>query len=893
MFRKIRPIRQTNIRRISRMGIIATAILAALCHAPAAKAVDREEVQYNVVVSLFNAGKWREALAQIDKRLKEDLTDNMRARYLYARGMALETGEDPAAARTTYAKLIETLPEAEQVNDAKVAIIYIDYARDNWTGIIDTYATVKLDALEQAQQRDLALMFGQALYARDVPDQALTAYNRALELGASREALAARLLELYARTGDHQQLLAVTAQPVAGVKEDLQWLLRSESMLALKQWDKAAAEAARVPAESDYIGAAALVRARALLQLDRGAEAAQPLATAIAKLANPPPSAYVALAECLVEAKQPDEAKKAMADARKVVAALPDDHADKTSLAQKLALLELHLLSDSGNHKALVAAIARDRERYPAEQLAQLLYLKLYALSELDDHDALLDSMADDYPTLQKSAFDGAATLLYFAALNERKKTDQARDVLEAYVARQPESEHALRARFELARMAIDAGEDEAADKRLSELIADKRAAEVLGPAALSQTLYNRAVIAARQQRNDEAVAALTQLLATKPDADLTSTALVLLGETHLAADRPAQAAEAWEAALATGQVKDPATMHERIGKVRFNLKQPVEAAEQFTKAAELRGGESKLDVATRRIHARALHQAGHTAEAAARFADLADGRHDDRYNDAFEAAVLYDRAGKPQDAEKLYTLAQKNKSRLSEAYAQAVDETLASLRLREKLGDLGLDYWLSCLGGDVDDARFAPAAAALRQIAAGHRFDKDANKALAVRAAAYTAKQARHYDLAAVQLLALWSEVEVSDSRKTLNELSTLAEKLGAQLEDNEAALIEAGQAPTVAAAMIYFFLGEAQRREGNIADALVSYETVLAVYPYNQWPDAATCGAADCFAALGDIDTAIAKFDQVIQAAAPHPDAKPWREYATRRVTELNETK
>lgn len=893
MFRKIRPIRQAIVTRISRTGIIAAVLVATLCLAGTAEAVDREEVQYNVVVSLFNAGKWREALTQIDKRLKEDLTDDMRARYLYARGMALEAGEDPVAARSAYAKLIETLPEAVQINDAKVAIIYIDYARDNWAGIIETYPTVTLDALEQAQQRDLALMFGQALYVRDLPDKALKAYARALELGASREPLAARLLELYARTGDHQQLLAVTAQPVAGVKEDLQWLLRSESMLALKQWDKAAAEAARVPADSDYIGAAALVHARALLQLHRGAEAAQPLATAIAKLANPPPSAYVALAECLVEAKQPEDAKQAMADARKVVASLPDDHAEKAMLAQKLALLELHLLSESGSHKALVAAIARDRDRYPAEQLPQLLYLKLYALSELEDRDALLNSMADDYPPLQKSRFDGAATLLYFAALNEKQKADQARKLLEAYLTRDPDSEHALRARFELARLAIDAGEDDAADKLLTELTADKRAADVLGTAALSQTLYNRAVIAARQKRHDEAVAALTRLLTTNPDAELTAAAQGLLGETHLAADRPAQAAEAWQAALATGQVKDAATMHERIGKVRFNLNQPAEAAEQFAKAAELRGGESKLDVPTRRIHARAMHQAGHTVEAAARFADLADGRHDDRYNDAFEAGVLYDRAGKPEDAEKLYTLAQKHKSRLSDPYAKAVDEALASLRLRERIGDMGLDYWLSCLGEEVDDARFAPAVAALRQVAGSGRFDKDANGKLSALLADYTAKEGRHYVLAAVQLFAMWSALESSDSRKALSELATLASKLAGELEANEATLTETGQAPTVAAAMIYFFLGEAQRRSGDVADALVSYETVLAVYPYNQWPDAATCGAADCFAALGDVDTAVEKFNQVIQAAAPHADAKPWREYATRRVTELDETK
>jgi thioredoxin-like negative regulator of GroEL len=87
----------------------------------------------------------------------------------------------------------------------------------------------------------------------------------------------------------------------------------------------------------------------------------------------------------------------------------------------------------------------------------------------------------------------------------------------------------------------------------------------------------------------------------------------------------------------------------------------------------------------------------------------------------------------------------------------------------------------------------------------------------------------------------------------------------------------------------MIYYFKGEAQRRRGRHAEALAAYETVLAAYPYNEWPDAAICGAAECFVAFGDAGSAVKKLKEVADAPQDAGVSEQWRQHAATRIKEL----
>ena len=99
-----------------------------------------EEAQYNVVVTLYNAGQWQKAVEKIEEREKLTLPDPMRSKYLFAKGLAYEKGEKGDLARETYKRLIEKFPAAAEVEPAKVSLLYLDYAAGKSDDVLAGYA---------------------------------------------------------------------------------------------------------------------------------------------------------------------------------------------------------------------------------------------------------------------------------------------------------------------------------------------------------------------------------------------------------------------------------------------------------------------------------------------------------------------------------------------------------------------------------------------------------------------------------------------------------------------------------------------------------------------------------------------------------------------------------
>src|SRR5687768_16513420 len=98
----MRPVRTRKV-----MVAVLAAVLLLGGSAGRSWAADPEEAHYNVIVGLYNAGKWQEAVGQIEKREEETaLPDAFRAKYLYAKGLAYEKGGKAAEARTAYELLL-------------------------------------------------------------------------------------------------------------------------------------------------------------------------------------------------------------------------------------------------------------------------------------------------------------------------------------------------------------------------------------------------------------------------------------------------------------------------------------------------------------------------------------------------------------------------------------------------------------------------------------------------------------------------------------------------------------------------------------------------------------------------------------------------------------------
>lgn len=859
--------------------LLAVALAAAAGAAPAA---DLEEAQYNAAVSLYNAGQWQAALKKIDERLQGTLSDAMRARYAYARALALEQGGQKEASRAAYAEVAARHAGTPECNLSRVALLYADYEAGRLDAVARGYAEIDKGPLSADDKRNLALMYGESLFAADDQKGALGAYQAALGLGADRAALAPKLFRLYLRLQMHAELVALTAAPVANVPPDLASAARAESLLALGRAAEAEAEAAKVAAASEYAPRAAFARAQALIKLGRLAAAAEPLQTAVKGLRNPPApaSAYVALAECLIETNRLPEAEEALGRAARLATELPD--AARQPLEQQIRGVRVRLVSAGGDRRGLVQAVTEAGDAIPAAQRGQVLYMKLYALSEQGDTAGILESLKTDGPVLQASAEDGPATLIYYKALKQARRPDEADALLEGLVARKPAAPEAVRARVELAKAALERNDLEKALARLAAAATAPAAREVLGAEAYADILYNQAVTALKLKKADDAVRAADALANTRPATNLAVKAFILAGQARLLRNDYAGAAAQWRAALAAGPVDDEAALREQLGAVLAAARDHAGAIAEFARSVELRGSDRKLARESRECWARALYQAGRFAEAAEQFTRLheADPK---SAAPAYEAAVAWERAGRPADAERLYEAARRGAASLPPDYAAAVEPALARLRLEAGLGDSGLGYWLEGLAAPTNPARFAHSAAMVRRLLDAGKLTDRIEPALARLQAALPPAQAEHYVLGALRLQGLAAQGRLADAARLADELATAH---GA----NEKALDPQSQGATLAPAMIHYFRGDLARRDGRIPDALAEFETVLAAYPYNEWPDAAACGAAECYAALGDTNTAAVKFGEVAAQPTNTPAAARWVELARRRLQELN---
>ncbi|OGV83824.1 MAG: hypothetical protein A2340_05425 [Lentisphaerae bacterium RIFOXYB12_FULL_60_10] len=857
-----------------RIPILAVAII--LLATPAFPA-EPEEAQYNVVVSLFNAGQFDAALKKIQEREAATIPDPMRARYLHARALIHERAGKPDAARTAYAALLEKHPQAPECNGARIALLYLDHTANRNAEIVAAYPAIQQNALKPEERRNLALMFAEALVATGNQPQAITAYRQALQLGADAALVNPRLFDLYVRAGNHAELLAVSANGVTGMDPLLLALVRAEALLTTKRFAEAETEAAKIPAGHAHEPRASYVRAQALIGLNRPADAATPLALAIARWKDlpTPPVAWLTLATCQAETGNLREAAASAAQARNRLREIPE--AQAADFRTRLAMLEINLATRTNGVGDVAAILERVQADLPADRLPDLLYQRVYALASAGNHKVLLDTMARDFPILQKGPHDGPATILYARALRATGQAEAAQQCLQDLITRKPDAPESMHARIEIAQAHLDAGRlDEAA--ALLDMTARTDLKKLLGPAIHHDVLFNRAILAIKRNQPANAIPLLTALLADKPAAPLLETATRALAQAQLDTKQYAQAAATWKNLL--NQYPDDASLHERIATSLYLAGNLAAALEHLDRLAGMKDGAKPENL---ELAARILLDLKRPVDAAARYEQLykTGGK---KPAHAFECAVAWDRAGNTTNAAVWFETAARSRRDLPETYAGQVDALLAQARLASGTGDLGAGWWITRLTPDTDAATFnASLAALLRAIDTG-RPNPDLPSRLEKACQAIPVGHVNRMALAAAHIAALARLGKDKD-------ILTVSDAILKELAEAESTYPPGVFGSTIAPAMIRFHRGEALRRTGHPTDALLEYETVLSVYPYNEWPDAASCGVAECFAALGESDVAQTRFEEITKTGAKTPAAATWQAYAERRLRELKE--
>lgn len=875
--------RLVRTRRHSLVTLPIAGLLALLLLAPgrAALAADIEESHYNVVVSLYNSGQWQAALNKIAEREKHDMPDAQRAKYIYARGLALEKGGRGAEAARAYQELAEKYASSPEANRACLALIHIDYAAGNFDGVLARQSKLAAAQLAPEEKKQLALMTAESHFAKKGWKPALAAYQSAIALGADKTALTAKLFELYYQSQMQRELLQVSGGGVPGVRPGLLAAIRAEAFLSLNQVKEAEAEAAKVARGDEYFPRASLILAQALIRAGKTREAGAPLQAAIDGMKNPPapPSAFLALAECRLANGDAAGAAQAARQAEAGAKALSAD--DRKNFEEQALLLQIRAAVESKDDRKIADAVRSARPRLPPDKLPELLYLRLYHLNNSRQRAEILRSMPEDHPALRESAHDAPATLIFAAALREEGRETEARQMLSDLLQRKPKAPEALDARRELAYAALKTNGFAFARDNLKAILAEPTAKARFDADAMSELRYNYALSAFSSGEKDQALGALKQVIALNGTNELAARALALSGQIHADRNDFRNAAGDWQKALDLNPGQAGNDMRDRLGRAWFAAGDFARANEQFSKLAEQAGGAMKLPRETREAWARSMFGATNYAGAAGMYSDLFKAfPNTPAY--AYEAAVCHERLEQWAEAAKWHAAAAEKKEQLPAEYAALVEKNLANARLKAGDGGSDLSYWLGQMGTNAPAGEFNSVLITLLKIVRETRPPASAHSALEAAQRQYPLTSPRYFGLGALRLEAFSSAADLAARNK-------LAEQLAQEFGAHEKELAGQDWSAAVAPAMIHYYRGEADRLSGNFAGALAAYETVLSAYPYNEWPDAAAFGAGECYAALGDTATARAKWDEVAKSAAAA--SEKWREAAKKRIAETNQ--
>lgn len=865
-------------RRFMTMTCLLAALLLTLSQTAAA---DVEEAHYNAAVNLYNAGQWQAALKKIEERETQTMPDAQRAKYLYARGLALEKGGLAAEAAQAYQTLTEKYAAAPEANRARLALVYINYAKQDYDGVIASQAKVVQTQLTPEDKKQLTLMTAEAHYAKKDWKSALTAYQAAISLGVDKKTLTAKLFEIYYQLHLMNELLQISSAGVPGIQPGLLAAMRSDAFLALNQLKEAGAEAAKVPTNDEHFPRASLILAQALIREGKVKEAGAPLQTAIAGMKNPPapPAAYLALAECRLANGDANGAEQAARQAEAGAKSLPD--AEQKKFTEQAALLQIRVAVESRNDRKISEAVRAARKYLPPEKLPELLYLRLYHLKNAAQRAEIIGSMPEDHPILRESAQDAPATLIYVAALKEEGREKEADQLLADLLKRKPNAPEALDARRELAYAALKTNDFTGARDNLKAILAAPEAPKRFDADALNELKYNYALAAFKTDEKEQALGALKQITSANATNDLAARAFVLSGQVYADNKDFRNAAGQWQKALDLNPGPAENELRDRLGRAWFAAGDIAHAKEQFEKLAERSGGPSKLTRETRETWARTMFAATNFIGAANIYGALYEAFGDTPAY-AYEAAVCHERAEQWVESAKWYARSAEKKEKLPPDYAGQIEKNLARVRLKAGLGDQDMSYWLGQMGTNAPDRDFNTALATILKIARETKTGAPAQALLETAQMQYPSTNKRYFGLGALRLEALADASDQAVRQK-------LAVKLTQEFGACEKEMIGQDWSVTVAPAMIHYYKGESDRLSGNYAEALASYETVLFAYPYNEWPDAAAFGAGECYAALGDPATAIVKWTEITKSS--EPASIKWREAAAKRIAETNQ--
>ncbi len=866
----------------STVAVIAGLLL--LCGTIPSPAADPEEAQYNVVVTLYNAGQWQAALKKIESRETLKISDEMQVKYMYARGLALEAGKKTEEAAEAYAALIRKYPDAAESAKSRLAMIFIGYAAKDYGSVISNCAAMKQDNLHASEKQKIALMNAEAYLALKEPQKAMTLYQQSLTLGADRKTVAPKLFNIYQMLQMHKELVELSAAAVPGIADDALSTVRTEALLALGRNAEAETEAGKVKADSPYFARASFSLAQALIKQNKLTAAITPLTTAINDLKDPvpPPSAHLALAECLLADNRPADADKAIDAACKQANGL--DEKEKRTLLEQAAIFRIRTAFALHDNKKLVKAVDEARSSLPTDKLADVLYARLFALHQEKDYAGVLRTLKEDMPVFQGKPQEGNAVLIYFTACKQKDRLDEGCALLESFIKRKPDTAEAAKAKLELVNAALTKEDFGEANKQLKQLLAMPDVASHIGQEAFVEANYNAAAVAVKLKDSASAIKALSAIGDLKPGKSMIGKSMLLLGQVYAQADDWANAAQAWNDALTMGEGVDELDLRDRLGRALVAAGKPAEAKAQFETLAKAAGGTDKLSIATREAWARTLYALSDFAGAGAAYQGIYEANNASSLY-AYECAVCMERAEKWTDAEKWYLLAEKGRDKLPVDYAQALPMNMSRVRFKTGTGDMGFAYWFEKLAVSASDADFEAAAPAMARIAVSLTPQASSLDNLEALVKQYGPDNARSYAIGAIALQFL-----AAGDKDRMQKLST---RLVADYAAAEQKLPDDKWSTTVAPAMIHFFKGEAERLADNHGDALIAYETLLAAYPYNEWPDAAVCGAAESYVALGDTATAIAKLSEVAKSDAGKGPSTKWIETAKQRLAELTKTK